>query len=198
MFTGIVECLGEIISKTENQDGYDFVISSPISQELKIDQSLSHDGICLTVVGLHNGSHTVQAIRETVSKTNIASWESGGTVNLERSMPANGRFDGHIVQGHVDTTGKVIERIESGGQLTIRIEHDPVAGVTVEKGSVTINGVSLTVVDSSQNAFSLALIPYTKDHTNLGLLRVNDKVNIEFDIIGKYLKKYLAVESPLF
>ncbi|MCC7296802.1 MAG: riboflavin synthase [Bacteroidia bacterium] len=191
MFTGIVECMGRLISKTPNGDGFDFVIQSSLASELKIDQSLSHDGICLTVVQINEDKHTVQAIRETVAKTNIAQWEVGVEINLERCMPANGRFDGHIVQGHVDGTAEVVFVENEGGQLTIEFTHNPVAGVTVPKGSICVNGVSLTVVKSENNAFSVAIIPYTAQHTNLQKLKSGDLVNIEFDIIGKYLKKYL-------
>lgn len=191
MFTGIIECMGTVISKTPNQDGFDFEIKSPLAGELKIDQSLSHDGICLTVVGISEDIHTVQAIRETVEKTNIAQWEPGFAVNLERCMPANGRFDGHIVQGHIDGIAKVESLDRAGGQLTLMFSHNPENGVTVTKGSVTVNGVSLTVIHSSNNTFSVGIIPYTAEHTNLQFLKLGDVVNIEFDIIGKYLKKYL-------
>jgi len=180
-----------VISKTENGDGFDYQIESFLGPELKIDQSLSHDGICLTVVAIQGNIHTVQAIRETVNKTNIATWEDGKWVNLERSMPANGRFDGHIVQGHVDTTARVLQVEDAGGQLTLTFEHEEDKGVTVEKGSITVNGISLTVFNSTQTTFSVGIIPYTREHTNLGTLRVNDLVNLEFDIVGKYLKKYL-------
>lgn len=191
MFTGIAEGTGRVISKTENGDGFDYQIESFLGPELKIDQSLSHDGICLTIVGLQGNIHTVQAIRETVEKTNISSWEAGKRVNLERSMPANGRFDGHIVQGHVDTIARVVQVQDAGGQLTLTFEHDPNKGVTVEKGSISVNGISLTVFNSTANSFTVGIIPYTREHTNLGTLQVNDIVNLEFDIVGKYLKKYL-------
>ncbi len=191
MFTGIAEGTGKVISKTENGDGFDYQIESFLGPELKIDQSLSHDGICLTVVAIQGNIHTVQAIRETVNKTNIATWDAGKRVNLERSMPANGRFDGHIVQGHVDTTARVLHVEDAGGQLTLTFEHEADKGVTVEKGSISVNGISLTVFNSTQTTFSVGIIPYTKEHTNLGTLQVNDLVNLEFDIVGKYLKKYL-------
>lgn len=189
MFTGIIEAMGRVLEKTENQDGLDFVIESPISHELKIDQSVSHDGICLTVVQVKDNTHTVQAIRETLQKTNISKWQQGTVINLERSMPAHGRFDGHIVQGHVDCVGVVNQINQHGGQLDINISHDPSAGITVEKGSICVNGISLTVVNSQADSFSLTIIPYTREHTNLKQLEVGNLVNLEFDIIGKYLLK---------
>jgi riboflavin synthase len=192
MFTGIVECMGKVVSKTPRLGGYDFVIESPLGPELKIDQSLCHDGICMTVVEILGIQHRVQAIAETVAKTNIANWEAGTSLNLERCMKADGRFDGHIVQGHVDATGEAIQIIDEGGQLLITIRYPNGVGETVEKGSVCVNGISLTVVNSRDNEFSVALIPYTREHTNLGSLRTGMQVNLEFDIIGKYLKKFAA------
>lgn len=189
MFTGIIETMGRVLEKTENQEGLDFVIESPISHELKIDQSVCHDGICLTVVQIQNNTHTVQAIRETVQKTNISQWQIGTAVNLERSMPAYGRFDGHIVQGHVDCVGVVNKIEDRGGQLDITIGHKPTDGITVEKGSICVNGISLTVVNSQADSFSLTIIPYTREHTNLKHLELGKLVNLEFDIIGKYLQK---------
>jgi riboflavin synthase len=190
MFTGISECTGVVVSKTPNLGGFDFVVQSPISSEFKIDQSICHDGICLTVVDLKAEMHTVQAIAETVSKTNIAQWNVGRRLNIERSMPASGRFDGHIVQGHVDSCGTVIKTEDADGQWVIWIEHTENSGITVQKGSICVNGISLTVVESQPNGFSVAIIPYTRINTNLGSLVKGDLVNIEFDIIGKYLKKY--------
>lgn len=192
MFTGISECMGIVEDISPNQGGFDISISSPISHELKVDQSLSHNGICLTVVAIEGQIHKVQAIAETVSKTELSSWKTGSMVNLERCMPANGRFDGHIVQGHVDTIAAVVKVRDHDGQLVIWFEHDPEAGDTVQKGSVCVNGISLTVVESTPNGFSVAIIPYTREHTNLGKLTAGDVVNIEFDIIGKYLKKFIS------
>ncbi|MBS3914977.1 MAG: riboflavin synthase [Bacteroidetes bacterium] len=189
MFTGIVECMGVVEEMYQLEDIWNYWIRSEISEQCKIDQSICHDGICLTVVGLKPGMHRVQVIHETTIKTNILNWETGTKVNLERSMPANGRFDGHIVQGHVDGTGVISGLDNSDGQLWIEIQYQHRLGITVQKGSVCINGVSLTVAESKDGAFAVALIPYTRDHTNLGSVLAGDLVNIEFDIIGKYLEK---------
>jgi riboflavin synthase len=192
MFTGIIESLGRIERIEQEAGNVHYTIASPISSELKIDQSVSHNGVCLTVVALHPGAHTVTAIQETLMKTNLQSWLEGGLVNLERCMPANGRFDGHIVQGHVDQTARCISVQEEAGSWRYRFEFDPSSGnLVVEKGSICINGVSLTVVDATSNAFSVAIIPYTYEHTNFKDLSVGSLVNLEFDIIGKYLQQLL-------
>ena len=188
MFTGIIESAGEIIEVKKEGTNLHFTIASAISDELKIDQSLSHDGVCLTVVALSPGNHTVTAIQETLDKTNLEGWAKGRKVNLERAMQMGGRLDGHIVQGHVDTKGEVVEIREVEGSWYFTFQFDKsFAHLLVPKGSVTINGVSLTVVDPSKNQFSVAIIPYTFEHTNFHQFRIGDTVNLEFDIIGKYL-----------
>lgn len=191
MFTGIVETMGEMIGSFDAEGVKNFWIRTSIAPELKIDQSVCHDGICLTVVEIKDDAFRVQVIDETIEKTNIGSWANGKKINLERSLPANGRFDGHIVQGHVDTTARLIKMKKTEGQLSLEFEHDPAKGITVNKGSICINGVSLTVVNSAAGSFSVALIPYTTEHTNLGLLNEGSTVNIEFDIVGKYIAKMI-------
>jgi riboflavin synthase len=190
MFTGIVEGMGRVISIVDNQENKDFVMEAPFGNELKIDQSLSHNGVCLTVTEVNGNQYKVTAIKETLDKTNLGKLKSGKIVNLERCMLANSRFDGHIVQGHVDQTGKCVEIKEEAGSWRFTFEYDPSIGnITVEKGSICINGVSLTVVDSETNRFSVAIIPYTYHNTNFKEIEEGDIVNLEFDIIGKYLKK---------
>lgn len=196
MFTGIIENLGEIIAIEKDQQNIHFSIKSTISKELKIDQSVAHNGVCLTVVKCDEHSHTVTAIDETLNKTNLGSWTISSKINLERCMQMNGRLDGHIVQGHVDTTAECIAITDEGGSWRFRFKHPTAAGfLTVEKGSVCINGISLTVVDSEHSEFSVAIIPYTYEHTNMHTLKVGDKVNIEFDIIGKYLAKMMEART---
>jgi riboflavin synthase len=192
MFTGIIESLGVIQKIVEEQENIHFTVRSSISNELKIDQSLSHNGICLTVVALGDGTHTVTAIQETIRKTSISEWKEGMHVNLERAMPAHGRFDGHIVQGHVDQTAVCTKLLDEKGSWLFTFQYNPSSGnVTVEKGSISVNGISLTVVDSKDDAFSVAIIPYTFEHTSLKDCVVGSKVNIEFDILGKYAAKLL-------
>lgn len=190
MFTGIIEQLGKVTSIEKEAGNIHFTITAPISSELKIDQSVAHNGVCLTVVKLSADSYTVTAIQETLDKTNLGSWKVGSKVNLERCMQMNGRLDGHIVQGHVDTTATCISIEDQNGSWKYTFKHDP-EQTTVEKGSVTVNGVSLTVVDSLEDTFSVCIIPYTHEHTNFHQLEVNDAVNLEFDIIGKYVAKML-------
>ena len=192
MFTGIIETIGTIEAVSEEGTNVNFTISSDVSQDLKIDQSIAHDGVCLTVVDLGKDRHSVTAIAETLEKTALSSWEIGRQVNLERCMPMTGRFDGHVVQGHVDTVGTVTKIVDEDGSWRFYISH-PVGEdfLTVAKGSITINGVSLTVVDSNSDSFSVAIIPYTYEHTGFKNLKEGDKVNIEFDIIGKYVKKLM-------
>jgi len=193
MFTGIIETLGEVKAiKTENTNIH-FTISSVISNELKIDQSVAHNGVCLTVVSLSDNQHTVTAIDETLSKTSLGSLKVGNKVNLERCMQMNGRLDGHIVQGHVDQTAKCVKREELDGSWEYRFKYNSSLGnVTVEKGSVCVNGISLTVVNSQRDEFSVFIIPYTFEHTNLHEVEVGDTVNIEFDIIGKYVARLVG------
>jgi riboflavin synthase len=193
MFTGIIETLGEIESIREEGTNLHFVVQSELSNELKIDQSVSHNGVCLTVVALTENTHTVTAIQETLEKSNLDDLKVGSKVNLERCMQMNGRLDGHIVQGHVDQTAICIKREELDGSWEYRFKYDSKNGnVTVEKGSVCVNGISLTVVGSADDEFSVFIIPYTFDHTNLHQVNVGDAVNIEFDIIGKYVARLVG------
>lgn len=192
MFTGIIETLGEVKNiKTEGSNLH-FTIQSAISNQLKIDQSVAHNGVCLTVVGLTDDTHTVTAIQETLEKSNMQYLKIGNKVNLERCMQMNGRLDGHIVQGHVDQTATCIKREKLDGSWEYRFKYDAAHGnVTVEKGSVCLNGISLTVVGSATDEFSVFIIPYTFEHTNLQEVEVGDAVNVEFDIIGKYVARLI-------
>ena len=195
MFTGIIESLGTVVSFSDSDSNRHFVVRSPFAGELKIDQSVAHDGVCLTVVALDvaAGTHTVTAIHETLRVTNLGQWAAGRAVNLERCLAAGGRFDGHIVQGHVDATA-VCESVEDqGGSWLYRFRHEAGAQrLTVEKGSITINGTSLTCFDTSATAFSVAIIPYTYEHTSIHQVQAGEVVNIEFDIVGKYVARLLA------
>lgn len=193
MFTGIIETLGSISQLKKEQGNLHITVKSAISKELKIDQSVAHNGVCLTVVDLKSDEHTVTAIDETLQKTNIGDLKVGDFVNLERCMQMNGRLDGHIVQGHVDQTAKCSNLQEADGSWVFTFEYDATKGnVTVEKGSVCVNGISLTVVNSGENTFSVAIIPYTYEHTNLQNVKPGHFVNIEFDIIGKYVAKMMG------
>jgi len=190
MFTGIIETIGRVSNLKRDQDNLEIIIESDLSNELKIDQSVSHNGVCLTVVALGEGKHTVTAISETLSKSNLGKLEEGDLINLERCMQMNGRLDGHIVQGHVDQTGICTGVIEKNGSWEYTISYDAAIGnITVEKGSICVNGISLTVVNSKENSFSVAIIPYTYEHTNMKSLKIDDTVNLEFDIIGKYVAR---------
>lgn len=192
MFTGIIETLGTVTELTKEGTNVRFDISSPITAQLKVDQSVSHNGVCLTVVAVEGNTYSVTAIDETLKKTNLKSWAIGKKINLERCMPANGRFDGHIVQGHVDQVGKVDGIAEQDGSWIFDFSFDPHTGnVTVEKGSITVNGTSLTCFNSKNGKFSVAIIPYTYEHTNFHELKVGDEVNLEFDIIGKYIQRII-------
>jgi riboflavin synthase len=188
MFTGIIEQVAVVKKVVRENDNLHITLEAPFTQELKIDQSVAHNGICLTVVNIENQEYTVTAIHETILKTNIATWEENKKINVERCMQMNGRLDGHIVQGHVDTTGTCTAIEDQNGSWKYTISYSD-EHVTVEKGSITINGVSLTVVDSKDKSFSVCIIPYTYEHTNFHQLNVRDKVNLEFDIIGKYVAK---------
>ena len=196
MFTGIIETIGHIV-KTESQGkNTHFVINSSIGRELKPDQSVSHNGVCLTVTEVNGDEYRVTAIDETLEKSSLGSLAAGDVVNLERCMLNNGRFDGHIVQGHVDQTGVVKSIREQEGSWLFDIEYDPaLQNVTVEKGSIAVDGVSLTCFNSRDGAFTVAIIPYTYEHTNFSRLREGDLVNLEFDIIGKYVKRLLGARS---
>jgi len=192
MFTGIIESFGVIQNITKEGSNVHFDLESEICSELKIDQSVAHDGVCLTVVRTDPKAYRVTAIDETIQKTNLSAWKVGKKVNLERCMPANGRFDGHIVQGHVDQTGVVKNIKDQDGSWIFDLEFDPATGnVTVEKGSITINGTSLTCFNSGPGRFSVAIIPYTYEHTNFHQLEIGDLVNLEFDIVGKYIQRIL-------
>lgn len=192
MFTGIIETLGAVKNIVADGTNLHFTIHSDISHDLKIDQSVAHNGVCLTVVSLTENTHTVTAIQETLLKSNIQHLTVGSKVNLERCMQMNGRLDGHIVQGHVDQTAVCIKRDELDGSWEYRFKYDVASGnVTVEKGSVCVNGISLTVVGAEKDEFSVFIIPYTFEHTNLHQVHVGDTVNLEFDIIGKYVARLL-------
>ena len=191
MFTGIMEQLGHITKVVREDENVHFTVKADFTNELKVDQSVAHNGTCLTVVEINGNEYVVTAIKETLDKTNLGTWEVGTKVNLERCMQMNGRLDGHIVQGHVDTTATCIsiENQEGSWKFTFKYETEQ---VTVEKGSITVNGVSLTVVDSKPNQFSVCIIPFTYEHTNFHQLEVGSKINLEFDIIGKYVAKLMA------
>ena len=190
MFTGIIETLGTIAEIKEDHDNLHLTIASSITNELKIDQSVSHNGVCLTVVGINNDHYTVTAIRETLEKTNLGDWNTGDVVNLERAMKLGDRLDGHIVQGHVDQTGICTNIENANGSWYYTFEYDSALNnITIEKGSITVNGVSLTVVNSKHNEFSVAIIPYTYEHTNFHSFKVGTKINLEFDVIGKYVSR---------
>jgi len=196
MFTGIIETLGEVTALKQEQGNLHITIKSPISAVLKIDQSVAHNGVCLTVVALDHKLHTVTAIEETLQKTNLGILVLGSLVNLERCMQLNGRLDGHIVQGHVDQTAVCVSREVLDGSWVFSFEYDASQGnVTVEKGSITINGISLTVVDSKATRFSVAIIPYTYENTNMKQIEVGSLVNLEFDIIGKYIAKLVTRQT---
>jgi riboflavin synthase len=196
MFTGIIENTAVITDITENGSNKTFRLSSPLSNEFKVDQSVSHSGVCLTVEEVQDGSHTVTAVHETLQKTNLGHWQAGDVVNLERSLQMNGRLDGHIVQGHVDTTGTCIHKKEVAGSWEMRFEYpSEFAGLVIEKGSICLNGISLTVFDITDKQFSVAIIPYTYHHTNISSIEQGSVVNIEFDIIGKYAQRLFRLGS---
>lgn len=194
MFSGIVEKLAEVKNIVAEGTNIHFTLSCDFIQEVYIDQSIAHNGVCLTVVDidLNNQQYTVTAIEETLTKTNLKFWKTGTVVNIERSLKMGDRLDGHLVQGHVDTTGKCILVEEKEGSWNYTFEHPENPNfLTVEKGSICINGVSLTVVNSQKNQFSVSIIPYTYQHTNFKYIQVNDIINLEFDILGKYFAKYM-------
>jgi riboflavin synthase len=192
MFTGIIESVGTVEAIVPEGTNRHFKIASNFSHELRVDQSVSHNGVCLTVTGVEGNAHWVTAIDETLRKSDLGNWKAGTLVNLERCMIANGRFDGHIVQGHVDQTGMCVSVKDENGSWLFDFEYDPAHGnITVEKGSIAINGTSLTCFNSRDNGFSVAIIPYTYEHTNFQKLKPGDSVNLEFDIVGKYVKRLL-------
>ncbi|GAA4310564.1 riboflavin synthase [Pontixanthobacter gangjinensis] len=190
MFTGIVEEIGKITEIKESGSNLDIKVKAKMTPELKIDQSVSHNGTCLTVVSLQDEEYMVTAVKETLEKTNLGTLKAGDPVNLERGMKLGDRLDGHIVQGHVDQTATCINIEEADGSWHFTFEYDPnIGNLTIEKGSITVNGVSLTVVNSKKTQFSVAIIPYTYEHTTFKHLKKGDVVNLEFDVIGKYVKR---------
>jgi riboflavin synthase len=190
MFTGIVEATGTVEAIESEGRNITFIIRSPLSSLLKVDQSIAHDGVCLTVTSVQGDTHTVTAIDETLKKTRLSDWQKGTIVNLERSLTLSTLIDGHLVQGHVDTVAVCENATQADGSTVLLFRHsEGEYFITVPKGSVCINGVSLTVIDSGRDFFSVALIPYTLEHTNLKEIKTGSRVNVEFDIIGKYLKK---------
>lgn len=198
MFTGIIEKTARVVAIEQEKTNYHFTLSVPFADELKIDQSMAHDGCCLTVVSVDKDKkeYVVTAMVETMLKTNLSTWKVGSEVNVERSMPMEGRFDGHIVQGHVDQTARCTKVVDENGSWRYYFEYEPTSGfVTVPKGSISINGVSLTVVDSDRGAFSVAIIPYTHEVTNFHCFQPGTVVNIEFDILGKYIQRLLEAQG---
>ena len=194
MFTGIIETIGIIKEIQKDNDNLHIIVSSEITNELKIDQSVAHNGVCLTIVGINNDEYTVTAIRETIEKTSLGEWKVGDLLNLERAMKLGDRLDGHIVQGHVDQTGICKSIVEANGSWYFTFEYDSkLNNITIEKGSITINGVSLTVVNSMLSDFSVAIIPYTFEHTNFKTFKVGTKINLEFDVVGKYVARLYAL-----
>ena len=193
MFTGIIEDLGVVESLEREATNLHLTIQSRLASELKIDQSVSHNGVCLTVVKRNASSYTVTAIKETLDKTNLNTLTEGAIVNLERGLKLGDRLDGHMVQGHIDQIGICVDVQSQNGSWTYTFEYEPSLGnITIEKGSVTVNGVSLTVVDSKNNGFSVAIIPYTYEHTNFKHFKIGSVVNLEFDVIGKYVSRLHA------
>ncbi|APD07234.1 riboflavin synthase [Flavobacteriaceae bacterium UJ101] len=191
MFTGIIEDLGKVTHLAKDQDNLHITVQSSFTEEIKIDQSIAHNGVCLTVIDIKNDEYTVTAIKETLEKTNLNSLKTGDEINLERCLKVGGRLDGHMVQGHVDQTATCVKIEDANGSTFFTFEYVPQGNTTVEKGSVCVNGISLTVINSTQNQFSVAIIPYTIEHTNLKHIKVGDLVNIEFDILGKYIAKLM-------
>ena len=196
MFTGIIETLGKVQGVRNENDNLHISVQSSITNELKIDQSVAHNGVCLTVIAIENDVYTVTAIAETINKTNLGDWKIGDTLNLERAMLLGSRLDGHIVQGHVDQTGICVAIRETNGSWYFTFEYDKnPSNITIEKGSITVNGVSLTVVDSKENEFSVAIIPYTYEHTNFKNFKIGTKINLEFDVIGKYVSRLYDIRN---
>lgn len=197
MFTGIIEAMGQVVDMQQEGTNVTFTFTCPFTNELKVDQSLAHNGVCLTVVAIDGDNYAVTAIDETLKKTNLGQLKVGSKVNLERCMPASGRFDGHIVQGHVDQTGVVTGITEQDGSWLFDFSYQPtLQNITVEKGSICINGTSLTVFNSEETSFRVAIIPYTYEHTVFHTFKVGDTVNLEFDIVGKYIRKMMGF-NPL-
>lgn len=199
MFTGIIETLGRVTNLKYELDNLHITVESSITNELKIDQSVAHNGVCLTVVNINNNFYTVTAIKETLDKTNIGNLQLSDIVNLERAMKLGDRLDGHIVQGHVDQTAECVVIKETKGSWLFTFKYDAsLNNITIEKGSVTVNGVSLTVVNSMRDTFSVAIIPYTYEHTNFKGFKIGSIINLEFDVIGKYVSRLNALKIKLF
>jgi riboflavin synthase len=191
MFTGIIEAIGTVQDVSQSGDNRSFWIKSTISPELKVDQSISHNGVCLTVEAVGDGIHKVTAINETLEKTNLGAWKTGDKINLERCLPANGRLDGHMVQGHVDGLATCISKKNENGSWLFSFEFDEkFAPLIIEKGSICVNGISLTAFNLGRTRFSVAIIPYTFEHTNMYLLEAGQTVNLEFDVLGKYFLRW--------
>jgi len=196
MFTGIIEALGTIQTVSIDRTNRIFWIKSGISSQLKIDESISHNGVCLTIEDIKDDIHRITAIRETLEKTNLQNWKEGDIINLERSMQMNGRIDGHIVQGHIDGTGKCISKKDLGGSVEYIFSFDEDKAVLIiEKGSICINGVSLTAFNVTKNTFTVAIIPYTFEHTNFKNIKEGDIVNLEFDMLGKYVARMVNLNG---
>ena len=196
MFTGIIEAFGKVESIHKDQENLNLTINSPISSKLKVDQSISHNGVCLTVIDCNNKNHTVTAINETLNKTNLKYIKKNDLINLERAMKLNTRLDGHIVQGHIDQTAECTSYEKLNGSWVYNFQYDLIKNnITIEKGSITINGVSLTVINSKKNSFSVAIIPYTFNNTNFHIITKGSIVNLEFDIIGKYISKLYDINK---
>ena len=192
MFTGIIENMAEVIDVQTNKNNLDILFKCDLLSELKVDQSISHNGVCLTVADISNDTYLVNVVKETIDKSNFSSLKVGDKVNIERSMMINDRLDGHIVQGHVDQIAKCVSIEEQGGSYNMSFKYEKSDNITVEKGSICVNGISLTVCNSKENTFSVSIIPYTWDNTNLKNIKVGDTVNLEFDIVGKYIAKLLS------
>jgi len=198
MFTGIIEAKAVITAVKTSGTNRSFLLSSPLGRELKVDQSLAHNGVCLTVESIQNDEYQVTAIQETLQKTTLGQWKAGDTVNLERSLQWNGRLDGHMVQGHVDATGTCINRRELQGswEFTIRFP-EAFAALVIEKGSISLDGISLTVFNVTRDTFTVAIIPYTYEHTSMGSLTEGKAVNLEFDLLGKYVQRHFALSGSV-
>jgi len=196
MFTGIVETTGIVVKMTTAGNNKTFYIQSPVSAALKVDQSVAHSGVCLTVESVHESVHRVTAIEETLHKTNIDNWREGSVINIERCLQMNGRLDGHIVQGHVDTTAECTSVEEKNGSWEYRFTIDKrFAGLIIEKGSISLNGISLTIFNVQEDGFTVAIIPYTYTHTSMQYVKTRDRVNIEFDMIGKYVNRLQELKN---
>ena len=196
MFTGIIETIGTVKDVIINGSNRTFWIESSLSSEFKADQSVSHSGVCLTIEEIKDSLHRVTAIDETLQKTNLNEWNTGALINIERCLPLNGRLDGHFVQGHVDTQGTCLNRIEKDGSWEFEIEYpEEFSSLIIEKGSICLNGISLTAFNITKNSFRVAIIPYTFEHTNIKQIVVGDKVNLEFDMLGKYINRKLSLSA---